>query len=149
MSGVKTYHYRPTYNIHQQTMSLKGFTDFSLPKDRLESYAFLDFVYEGWGIENIRLREQADALLLSIKSGTMEPAIAMPSELNDAIIQSFLVLGNVVIEGSKWHLVSGYRRTTFDLPNTLLDQLQVFAKEAKITMSEVVEALLREKLEDE
>ena len=51
-----------------------------------------------------------------------------------------------MIEEVKWTLISGYRRTTFDLPNNLLDELQEISKEKDLSMSEYVEEALREKI---
>ena len=39
---------------------------------------------------------------------------------------------------------SGYRRTTFDLPSNMLDELQEISKAKDLSMSEYVEAALRE-----
>lgn len=145
--AIETYKYNPVYPIHQKTLTIKGYTDFSLPKDSPESFDFLDFVYEVWGIENIRLREFENYLSLSIKSGIMHTEVDLSERVTIARVHSFIELGDVVIEDTAWHLISGYRRTTFDLPNTVLEQLQSFAKEQQLTMSEVVEELLRNKLE--
>ena len=60
--------------------------------------------------------------------------------------QEFLVLGDVVIGEAEWTLISGYRRTTFDLPSNLLDELQGISKEKDLSMSEYVEDALREKI---
>lgn len=146
VDAIETYEYKPAYSIHQKTIPIRGYTDFSLPKQLSESLDFLDFVYEVWGIENIRLRESENHLSLSIKSGLMDTEIQLPERVTTKRIRSFIELGDAVIEDGIWHLISGYRRTTFDLPNNLLDKLQAFAKEEQLTMSDVVEALLREKL---
>ncbi len=69
--------------------------------------------------------------------------------LQKNIIKKFLVLGDVLIEEGEWTLISGYRRTTFDLPNNLLDKLQEISKEKDLSMSEYVEEALREKIERE
>ena len=45
--------------------------------------------------------------------------------------------------------VSLYRRTTFDLPNNLLEKLQEISKEKDLSMSEYVEEALREKMKRE
>ena len=114
-----------------------------------ESFDFLDFVYQMWGIENIRIREQDTHIELSIKSGEIGCSIAVPDIITEEIIKKFLVLGDVVIGEAEWTLISGYRRTTFDLPNNLLDELQGISKEKDLSMSEYVEEALREKIERE
>ena len=52
-----------------------------------------------------------------------------------------------MIGEDEWTLISGYRRTTFDLPSNLLDKLQGISKENDLSMSEYVKEALREKME--
>lgn len=148
-TAVKMYHYKAAYPIHQKTMAIRGYTDFSLPKELPASYAFLDFVYEVWGIENIRIREHDRAIELSIKSGEVSLSIAVPDVITRDLLDNFLISGDIITDEQIWHLVSGYRRTTFDLPTKMLDSLQVIAKESDLSMSEYVEVALREKFERE
>jgi len=148
-NGIHAYQYEAVYPIHQPNSRVRGYTDFLLPKDAQESFDFLDFVYQVWGIENIRIREHDTHLDLSIKSGEIKLLIPVPAILSESIIKKFLVLGDVIIEDGEWTLISGYRRTTFDLPNNLLDKLQDISKEKGQSMSEYVEEALREKMERE
>ena len=148
-NGIHIYQYEAVYPIHRPNSRVKGYTDFSLPKDLQESFDFLDFVYQIWGIENIRIREHDTHIDLSIKSGEIGLSIPVPEILTESIIKRFLVLGDVVIKEGEWTLISGYRRTTFDLPNNLLDKLQEIAKEKDLSMSEYVEEAVREKFERE
>lgn len=144
--GINIFKYEAAYSIHQANHSIKGYTDFSLPKDEHETFEFLDFVYQVWGIENIRIREQDSCIDLSIKSGETSLPIPVPETLSETTIKKYLTLGDIVIEEGEWTLVSGYRRTTFDLPSNLLDELRETAKEKNLSMSEYVEAALREKI---
>lgn len=147
--GVNVFQYEAVYPIHQPNHSVRGYTDFSLPKDLEESFDFLDFVYQVWGIENIRIREQEGHIDLSIKSGVVVLGIPVPETFTESMIEKLLVLGDVVMEEGQWTLISGYRRTTFDLPNNLLDELQGIAKANNLSMSEYVELAVREKMEGE
>lgn len=144
--GINIFQYEPAYGIHQPNHSIRGYTDFSLPKHAHETFEFLDFVYQVWGIENIRIREQDSYIDLSIKSGQISLPISVPETLSEVVIKEYLILGDVVIEEENWTLISGYRRTTFDLPTNLLDELQRIAKEKNLSMSEYVEAALSEKM---
>ncbi|MFJ7935926.1 helix-turn-helix domain-containing protein [Sporosarcina sp. NPDC096371] len=145
--GINVFQYEAAYPIHQPNTSVRGYTDFSLPKDLQESFDFLDFVYQVWGIENIRIREQDMHIDLSIKSGGVPLAIPVPEAFTESMIKKLLVLGDVVMEEGSWTLISGYRRTTFDLPNNLLDELQAISKANNLSMSEYVELAVREKME--
>ncbi|MBE1556844.1 helix-turn-helix domain-containing protein [Sporosarcina limicola] len=149
MDGIHVYQYEPVYPIHHATIRVKGYTDFLLPKNLHESFDFLDFVYQVWGVENIRLREREKEIALSIKSGTVRLSIPVPETLTASMLQTFLILGDVVMEDGGWILVSGYRRTTFDLPTNMLDALQDISKEKDLSMSDYMEEALREKLERE
>lgn len=146
--GRDIFQYEPVYTIHQENQQVNGYTDFLLDKDNESTFVFLDFVYTVWGIENIRLREKESTIELSIKSGTWAVSIPMPTTLNEDKIQNMLVQGNVIIEEEEWTLVSGYRRTTFDLPSLLLENLRKVAAEERVTMSEYVEAVLQVNLEE-
>lgn len=147
--GIQAFQYEPSYSIHQPNTQIRGYTDFILPKELQESFDFLDFVYQVWGIENIRIREQDTHITLSIKSGETNLLIQVPETVTASIIERLLVLGEVVIEEGKWTLISGYRRTTFDLPNNMLEELKRIAQENELSMSDYVETALREKLERE
>ncbi|WP_342511603.1 helix-turn-helix domain-containing protein [Sporosarcina sp. FSL K6-1522] len=147
--GMSIFQYEAAYPIHQPNHSVRGYTDFSLPKDAHDTFEFLDFVYHVWGIENIRIREQDSHIDLSIKSGSVTIPIPIPEALTEGVIKKYLVLGDIMMSEGQWTLVSGYRRTTFDLPNHLLDELQGIAKKKSLSMSEYLEVALREKLERE
>lgn len=147
--GINVYQYEEAYPIHCSNRRIQGYTDFVLPKDSDESFIFLDFVYQIWGIENIRIREHDTHIALSIKSGDIELSIPVPEILTESTLKKLLVLGDVVIGEGEWTLISGYRRTTFDLPNNLLDELQEKGKAQGQSMSEYVEEAIREKFERE
>lgn len=149
LDGINVFQYEAAYPIHQPNASVRGYTDFSLPKDLQESFDFLDFVYQVWGIENIRIREHESHIDLSIKSGVVAVAIPVPEAFTENMIKKLLVLGDAVMEEGRWTLISGYRRTTFDLPNNLLDELQRISKGNNLSMSEYVELAVREKMERE
>lgn len=145
--AINIYKYKPVYSIHCPSKQIEGYTDFSLPKDLDESFIFLDFVYQTCGIENIRMREHDLHIDLSIKSGEMKVAHPVPDILTEDTIQKFLILGDVIINNDYWTLISGYRRTTFDLPNKILEKVQEKGKEAGLSMSEFVELAIKEKID--
>ena len=147
--GIQAFQYEPAYSIHQSNRQIRGYTDFILPKELEESFDFLDFVYQVWGIENIRIRDQDTHIALSIKSGETEIPEQIPNTVTESVIKKFLVLGEVILEGGKWTLISGYRRTTFDLPNNMLEEIKRIAQDYEMSMSDYVEIALREKMERE
>lgn len=142
--GINKFQYEVAYPIHQSNRRAVAYTDFLLPKDLVESFDFLDFVYQVWGIENIRLRERETEIELSIKSGLMELPIPVPETITEGLIKSFLLLGEVDLVEGAWNLISGYRRNTVDLPNTIWETLQNVSKQKDKTMSEYIEDVLRE-----
>lgn len=95
------------------------------------------------------MREQKEQIELSIKSGKWK----IPKDLKDPLslewIRDYIALGELFVEDDHWIFMSGYRRTTFDLPNKLLDQLKDVADEHSMSMSEYVEKVLIEKLKTE
>lgn len=147
--GRDIFKYQPVYSLHQSNRQVQGYTDFVLPKKDENIFIFIDFVYEVFGIENIRMREQKEQIELSIKSGKWK----IPKDLKDPLslewIRDYIALGELFVEDDHWIFMSGYRRTTFDLPNKLLDQLKDVADEHSMSMSEYVEKVLKEKLKTE
>ena len=143
--GRDIFDYAPIYSIHQPNEIVKGYTDFSFPKDDEDALLVLDFVYAEWGIENMRVREQDEMIDLSIKSGEKEISSTLP--IAEKTLRSYLTLGDIIIEGTRFILMSGYRRTTFDLPSELLDELRQLAHEQGISMSEFVESAVRDKVD--
>lgn len=142
--GRDIFGYAPTYKIHQENEPVKGYTDFIIPITDENGLLFLDFIYTHWGIENIRVREQHQKLYVSIKSGTREVKDEPPFE--EEQLASYLSGGDIIIEGTHFTLLSSTRRTTFDLPSEMLEELRNQASEEGITMSEFVEEALKEKL---
>lgn len=147
--GIRLHKFEPAYLIHRPNRRILGYTDFSLPKELEESFIFLDFIYQNCGIENIRIREHDQHIALSVKSGEIKLSKQLPDLLTEEAVKKLLTLGDIVVEENQWTLMSGYRRTTFDLPNQLLDKLQTKGKEQGLSMSEYVEIAIKEKLERE
>jgi len=147
--AINKFQYKAAYSIHQTNKRAVAYTDFLLPKDLDESFAFLDFVYQVWGIENIRLREHEIDIAISIKSGLMKLPVPVPETITDSLITSLLVLGDVEPGDEAWNLISGYRRTTVDLPSNLLDSIQEVSKQRDMTMSEYIEEAIRRNMDRE
>lgn len=143
-------YYSRAYNPHKSVFpAIKGYTDFRLRKDSPATFDFLDFVYQVWGVENIRLREHNKYIALSIKSGTVTIDIPIPDSLTRTYFDQIIVAGDIHIEHEQntWSLSSGKRRTTFDLSTDLLKQISIVAAQENMTMSDFVELSVREKLE--
>jgi hypothetical protein len=58
----------PVYPIHQSTLEYKGYVELEIPKDTVVFYPFVDYLYETWGMENVRLREQDNTIVLFIRA---------------------------------------------------------------------------------
>lgn len=149
VDGQNIFKYEPAYSIHQPNVSVKGYTDFSLPKNDEAIFLWIDFVYEVWGIENIRMRDLDEKIELSIKSGKRKIPISLPKILTEEKIRKFIVLGDIIFKEDEWTLISGYRRTTFDLPINMLEQLRQVAEKNQLSMSEYVEQAIKERFERE
>lgn len=144
--AVKNYGYTPVYRIHQKNMTVQGYTDFKLPKHMQQSYQMLDFVYQIWGIENVRIRELDDHINLSVKAGTVELQRDIPEALTDEVLTSFLVQGEYIHDYSEWTMISSYKKYTIELPQKLIEQVQQKSTKQKITPSEFIQRLLEERL---
>ena len=144
--AVQQFGYKPSYDIHRSLLKVTGYTDFILPKDNELSYLFLDYIYQRRGIENIRLREHDDLLALSVKAGPLQVTNALPGALTESVIRSFLEggAGDILFQEEDWLFVSGYRKTSVELPVTILNELQELASTEGLSFNELMEHALEE-----
>ncbi|MGV2443541.1 UNVERIFIED_CONTAM: helix-turn-helix domain-containing protein [Bacillus sp. ATCC 13368] len=134
--GMKTYTLKPSYSIHQPPLDYKGYVELQVPKNEVVFYPFMDYLYEIWGMENIRLREQSDSVLLYIKAGEKP----LKSEVfSIADILPYIINGELYHEDDTLILRSPYRKTSFELPNELLVEISDLAKQEGISISKWVE----------
>ncbi len=149
--GVQKYGYSPAYEIHRPLLKASGYTDLVLPKGNELSFLFLDYMYVRRGIENIRLREHDDYLALSIKSGPMQVTDSLPAELTEEIVLSFLEdgAGKIIFEDEDWLFISGYRKTSIELPVKMLDALRDFGKKDQLNTNEVIEQAIEKFLKEQ
>jgi predicted DNA-binding transcriptional regulator AlpA len=144
--AVKDYGYMPAYEIHRPLLKITGYTDLILPKDNELSYLFLDYIYIRRGIENIRLREHDNHLALSVKAGPMQVTTSLSPILKEEVIRKFLEggAGDILFKEEDWLFVSGYRKTSLELPVTLLDALHELSTQEQLTTNELMEQAIQE-----
>ncbi|MEK5217775.1 helix-turn-helix domain-containing protein [Psychrobacillus sp. FSL H8-0487] len=150
--GINEYGYVADYNIHRPLIKLKGkgYTDFILPKDYEYTFLFLDFVYANRGIENIRLREHEGHIALSVKSGLMQIIEPLNEKFPIDLLDSFLKnggAGEVIFHEDEWHFISGYRKTSLELPISLLNDVQKIADQEQQHTSEIIEKAIKQFVE--
>ena len=137
--GMKNYTLKPTYSIHQPTLEYKGYVEFHVPKNEVIFYPFIDYLYEIWGVENIRLREQDHTILLFIRAGE-RPLTTKGFFAAD--ILPFLIKGDIYNEEGHLIFRSSYRKTSLELPIDLLESMTKLAEQEGISMSKWVEQKL-------
>ena len=137
--GMKNYTLKPTYSIHQPTLDYKGYVEFHVPKNEVIFYPFIDYLYEIWGVENIRLREQDHTILLFIRAGE-RPLTTKGFFAAD--ILPFLIKGDIYNEEGHLIFRSSYRKTSLELPIDLLESMTKLAEQEGISMSKWVEQKL-------
>ncbi|EFZ1984439.1 helix-turn-helix domain-containing protein [Shigella flexneri] len=141
--GMKTYALKPSYSIHQSPLDYKGYVELRIPKNEVVFYPFMDYLYEIWGVENIRMREQGSSVLLFIRVGEK----FFKSEVfGIADILPYLTNGEMHHEEDTLILRSPYRKTSFELPNELLETISDLAKQKGISISKWVENTLSSKI---
>ena len=147
--AIQQYGYKSAYSIHRPLVKVTGYTDFVLPKENELSFLFLDYVYKRRGIENIRLREHEDHLALSVKAGAVQLTDALHPSLTESVIRSFLEggAGDILFQEEDWLFISGYRKTSIELPVTILDTLQQLANEENSSINELMEQAIRDFLQ--
>ncbi|MBT2674316.1 helix-turn-helix domain-containing protein [Streptomyces sp. ISL-14] len=137
--GIKEYQLKPVYPIHQSTLEYKGYVELEIPKDAIAFYPFLDYIYETWGIENIRLREMDHTIVLFIRAGE-RPLTTKGFFAAD--ILPFLIKGDIYNEEGHLIFRSSYRKTSLELPIDLLESMTELAEQEGISMSKWVEQKL-------
>lgn len=140
--------YVAAYPIHQKNITPQGYADLKLPKDQNETFDFLDFLYQSWGVENVRVRELSDYLALSVKSGTRTVTTPPPPSITNQSIQKFIVSGTIEWNEYEWNIISGYRRTSIELPEELLNEIQEISKDQGIFISDFIEDAILSKLKE-
>ncbi|MDM5450973.1 helix-turn-helix domain-containing protein [Peribacillus simplex] len=134
--GMKNFTLKPSYSIHQPPLDYKGYVELQIPKNEVVFYPFIDYLYEIWGMENIRFREQNETVLLYIKAGEKP----LKSEVFGIVdILPYLINGEMHHENDTLILRSPYRKTSFELPIELLDTISDLAKQEGISISKWVE----------
>lgn len=111
--GIRKYALKPAYSIHQPPLDYKGYVELQVPKNEVVFYPFMDYLYEIWGVENIRIREQSDSVLLYIKAGE-KPLKTEVFGIADII--PYLINGEMHHEADTLILRSPNRKTSFELP---------------------------------
>lgn len=144
--AIQHFGYKPAYSIHRPLVKVTGYTDFVLPKENELSFLFLDYMYIRRGIENIRLREHDDHLALSVKAGAVQITESLHSSLNESVIRSFLEggAGDIIFEEEEWLFISGYRKTSIELPVTMLDTLHQLAINENSSLNELIEQAIKD-----
>ncbi|WP_440970904.1 helix-turn-helix domain-containing protein [Peribacillus frigoritolerans] len=137
--GMKIYTLKPSYSIHQPTLDYKGYVELQVPKNEVVFYPFMDYLYKIWGVENIRVREQSDSVLLFIRAGE-KPLISEVFGMAD--ILPYLLNGEMHHEDDMLILRSPNRKTSFELPIELLETISDLAEQEGISISKWVEKKL-------
>lgn len=147
--GINEYGYVADYSIHRPLIKVKGkgYTDFILPKNYEYTFFLLDFIYENRGIENIRLREYDNHLALSVKSGLMQILGPLDKRFPIDLLDSFLTnggAGEVLFYEDEWHFISGYRKTSIELPIAMLGNLKKVADQEEQNINEIIEKAIKQ-----
>ncbi|WP_251025380.1 helix-turn-helix domain-containing protein [Bacillus sp. ISL-57] len=137
--GMKTYTLKPSYSIHQPTLDYKGYVELQVPKNEVVFYPFIDYLYEIWGVENIRVREQNDTVLFYVRAGE-KPLISEVFGIAD--ILPYLTNGEMHHEDDTLILRSPNKKTSFELPIELLEAISDLAEQEGISISKWVEQKL-------
>lgn len=133
---------RPAYDIHKEKMKYKGYSLIEMAKEHPQFYPLIDYLFINWGIENFRIREKGEFVILSIKAG-QGPAHNLPFSMES--ILPFITEGTWVIDDDMLYIRSAYQTTTFVLQTDILEEIKQKATEENITMSQVIESLWLER----
>lgn len=141
--GIQVYNLKPVYSIHQKSIQNYNYVRFEIPKEEDIFYPFLDYLYEHWGVENLRLRSNGLVTIL-LKEG--EQPFSSSFSIED--ILPFLKEGKVVYEDGLLITRSAYQKTSIDLPKNLLNEIKRLAESENIKMSAWIERAITEYLKN-
>ncbi|MEX3624910.1 helix-turn-helix domain-containing protein [Viridibacillus arvi] len=143
--ALKTLIFTPTYKIHKKTLRRsKFYVDFKLPKDNSATYEILDTFYIAAGVENLRLREVMDTILLSIKEGIYEVPEGSQGQLD---IMEAVHFGECIERDGEISICSNYKRQYYDLPEKYVEQFLLEADKQNLTQHELLEKVIDEYLQ--
>lgn len=148
LDAIQNYSYVKAYEIHKKNVPVKGYVDLRLPKGLNDTFEFLDFVYENWGVENIRLREHEDDIDLSIKSGIQKISSPLSTNLSSEILHKYILEGQIIPDSAKWELVSGTKSMVVDLPVVLIEKVKSAARRHDSTINAYIQKTLEEKIDE-
>ncbi|WP_028393995.1 helix-turn-helix domain-containing protein [Bacillus cihuensis] len=146
--GVKVYQLVPSYPIHADPVEFKGYVTFEIPSDIIWFYSFMDYLYQVWGMENIRLRVLQDgSIKLLVRAGEKRLTSNQAFSISD--ILPFLMDGEIIKDDELFILRSSYRKTTVELPKKMLKQVIDAAEKEGISMSLWLEHLIEKNINKE
>ncbi|MGE8081439.1 helix-turn-helix domain-containing protein [Peribacillus loiseleuriae] len=143
--GVKEYQLVPSYPIHADPLEYKGYVTFEIPSDTIWFYSLMDYLYQVWGMENIRLRVLLDgSILLLVRAGENDLSSIQAFSISDLL--PFSREGEILRDNDLLILKSTYRKTTVELPKKMLKQVMDAAEEEGISMSLWLERLIEKNI---
>ncbi|MBZ5753259.1 helix-turn-helix domain-containing protein [Metabacillus rhizolycopersici] len=145
--GIGKYGLEPCYGIHTDSFDYKGYVHLQIPKGEDVLYPFIDFIYESFGIENVRIREQEQSVYISMKAGETPLLHSIPFTLNQ--LTPFVQEGTIESAEGLWIVRSAYRKTNLELPIKMLDDVKKLAEQENINMSQWVERAINQALKTE
>ncbi len=144
--GVKMYQLVPSYTIHTDPLEYKGYVTFEIPSDTIWFYSFIDYLYQVWGIENIRLRTLLDGTILLLVRAGERTLSSIQETFSISDLLPFLREGEVLRDNDLLIFKSTYRKTTVELPKAMLKQVMNAADKEGISMSLWLERLIEKTL---
>lgn len=143
--GIGTNDLVPFYSIHQPSLQGSGYVKLLIKKDEDVFYPFIDYLFNIWGVENVRIRDKGESAYIVVKSGA-KPFEEQPFSVEELI--PFVIEGSIYFQENFFITESGYRKTSLELPILMHEQIKTLAEKEKITMSEWVEQALKKVLKN-
>jgi predicted DNA-binding transcriptional regulator AlpA len=140
-TGLADYHLSKRYSIHQDLMDPKGYVHFDIPFKEEHLYPFIDYLYEVWGVENVRLREQEESVYIYIKSGNRPFNHEL---LSFTKLLPFVTEGHIYLEDGLLVTESTYIKTSIELPKSMQERIKKEAKREHLSHSKWIEKVITE-----
>lgn len=136
--GIEKHQLKSAYSINQKRMPNNGYAQLAFPKEFRYLYRVIDYFYQTWGVENIRIREEERRIRLFVKSGRKTFDESIPFDE----LKPFITDGEILIVEGRIIVQSAYQKTSLNLPVSMLNKLSTLAKRQGISRNQLIEDIL-------
>lgn len=138
---------RPGYSIQSaKIINEQSYVHFKLSRSNTISLILFDYFLSTVGIGNVLIQCKNEYFILSVKQQLISVSkYPLPDQLNETVIQDFIVEGDIKLLNDELFLIGNYQKTSIHLNRQLIDPLMNEADNLNISMSDLINLILKER----